>query len=341
MARGPPTLHNGRVLLEPTPEGLRCARGGFWIDPWAPVDFALITHAHADHARPESRRYLCAGPSAALISGRVGTDVPSVAYGERLTLDGGVTVSFHPAGHILGSAQLRIEADGEVWVVSGDYKRAPDPTCAPFEPLRCDVFVTEATFALPIYRWDPPHAVIDEIWDWWQQNRAAGRPSVLFCYSLGKAQRILAELVRHTDRAAWVHGGIEPGVAAYREAGVAMLPTRLVNETERGVSFAGELVLAPPSASGSVWMRRFAGAETAFASGWMQVRGTRRRLGYDRGFVLSDHADWTDLLATVDETGAKKILVQHGYAEPLARFLREKGRDAVALPSPLVRDRED
>ena len=328
-------------LLEPTPEGLRCARGGFWVDPYAPVDFALVTHPHADHARPDSRRYLCAAPAAPLISSRLGTEVPSVAYGERLTLEGGVTVSFHPAGHMLGSAQIRIEADGQVWVVSGDYKRAPDPTCAAFEPLRCDVLVTEATFALPIYRWDAPAAVMDEIWDWWQQNRAAGRPSVLFCYSLGKAQRILAELARRTDRAVWVHGAIEPGVVAYRAAGIEMLPTRLVNETERGVSFAGELILAPPSASGSMWMRRFAGAETAFASGWMQVRGTRRRLGYDRGFVLSDHADWPDLLKTVEETGAKRVMVMHGYAEPLARWLREHGTDAVALPSQLVVERED
>jgi putative mRNA 3-end processing factor len=182
---------------------------------------------------------------------------------------------------------------------------------------------------------------MDEVWDWWQLNRAAGRPSVLFCYSLGKAQRILAELSTRTDRAVWIHGAIEPGVAAYRAAGVEMLPTRLVNETERGVSFAGELVLAPPSASGSMWMRRFAGAETAFASGWMQVRGTRRRLGYDRGFVLSDHADWPDLLTTIEETCARRVRVTHGYAEPLARWLREHGRDAIAWPSPLSNERED
>jgi putative mRNA 3-end processing factor len=257
--------------------------------------------------------------------------VRGLAYGERLAL-GDVTVSLHPAGHVLGSAQVRIEAVHQVWVVSGDYKRAPDPSCAPFEVVACDVFVTEATFGLPIYRWAEPARLAEEILEWWDTARAAGRPCVLFCYSLGKAQRILAELARLTDREVRAHGAVEAITELYRARGVPMLPTRRVGEEKRA-AFAGELVLAPPSAAGSVWMRRFAGAETGFASGWMRVRGTRRRKGHDRGFALSDHADWPALLRTVEETGARRVLVTHGYADELARYLRERGTDAAVLPA--------
>jgi putative mRNA 3-end processing factor len=269
------------------------SRGGFYIDPWGPVPQALHTHAHGDHARSDSARYLCAEVGVALLRRRVGeaAKILGVDYGAPLQL-GNVTVSFHPAGHILGSAQIRLESEGEVWVVSGDYKRAADPTCTPFEVVSCDVFVTEATFGLPIYRWDEPVSVARGMFDWWETNGRAKRASLLFCYALGKAQRILAELARFTNRVVFVHGAIEPLVECYRQAGVSMLPTRLVSETAKGRSWAGELILAPPAAHGSLWMRRFGTSETAFASGWMRLRGTRRRRGIDRGFVLSDHADW-------------------------------------------------
>jgi putative mRNA 3-end processing factor len=241
-------------------------------------------------------------------------------------------VSFHPAGHVLGSAQVRIEAGGQVWVVSGDYKRAADPTCAPFEVVPCDVFITEATFGLPIYRWEEPGAVIAQILEWWNTNREAGVASVLFCYAMGKAQRVLAELAALTDRPVLVHGAVEGLVELYRLAGVRMLPTLKVSDTAKGRSFAGELILAPPAAGGSTWMRRFgASRQTAFASGWMRVRGTRRRKGFDRGFALSDHADWPALLRTVAETGARRVLVTHGYSDELARYLSESGLSASAL----------
>lgn len=216
--------------------------------------------------------------------------------------------------------------------MAGDYKRALDPTCAPFEVVPCDVFVTEATFALPIYRWEEPGAVVAQIHGWWNANREAGAASVLFCYAMGKAQRILAELAALGDRPVLVHGAVEGLVELYRATGVRMVPTLKVSETAKGRPFAGELILAPPSAGGSTWMRRFGPArQTAFASGWMRVRGTRRRKGFDRGFALSDHADWPALLRTVEETGARRVLVTHGYSDELWRYLAERGVDAAAL----------
>jgi putative mRNA 3-end processing factor len=321
-------------LLASDPAGLSCAAGGFHVDPWGAAALAVLTHAHADHARPGSGAYLCAEPSVDLLRKRLGPGVPirGVPYGEPVVL-GAVRVSFHPAGHVLGSAQVRIDDGREVWVVAGDYKRAPDPTCAPFEAVSCDVFVTEATFGLPIYRWPEPAAAVAEIVEWWDRNRAAGAASILFCYALGKAQRILAELALLTDRTVLTHGAVEALTQLYRERGVRMLPTTPVAEQPRKRSYAGELVLAPLSASGSVWMRRFGPHETAFASGWMRVRGTRRRKGYDRGFVLSDHADWPALLRTVEETGARRVRVTHGYAHELARYLAERGYDTAVLPT--------
>ena len=319
------------MLIEPTPAGLHCAAGGFHIDPWAPVARAVITHAHGDHLRPGSAAYLSAAASRSLIVQRLGAGAPltTVAYGEALDMNG-VRVSLHPAGHILGSAQVRVEHRGEVWVASGDYKRAPDPTCEPFVPLRCHAFITEATFALPIFRWEAPARDVQEIRTWWDEMRAAGRAAVLFGYALGKAQRILAELTGYTDRPVYVHGALLELIDAYRAAGVRMIDTRRATEEARGRSFAGELVVAPLSARGSTWMRRFGDHSAAFMSGWMRIRGARRRRGYDRGFALSDHADWDALLETVAETGAERVFVTHGYTEQLTRFLRERGLDAHA-----------
>ncbi|NVJ07727.1 ligase-associated DNA damage response exonuclease [Myxococcus sp. AM001] len=329
-------------LMTVTPQGLYCVPGGFHVDPWRPVDRALITHAHGDHARGGSRHYLGARAGKGLLHRRLGADatIDTLDYGERLSING-VTISFHPAGHVLGSAQLRVEHGGETWVVSGDYKRAPDPTCAPFEVVPCHTFITEATFGLPIFRWDATEQVAEDILRWWDANRALGRAAVLFCYALGKAQRLLAELAKRTDRTVFVHGALHALVDVYRDAGVHMLPTRLVSEVEKGTSFAGALVLAPPSASGSTWMRRFGDYETGFASGWMRVRGNRRRRGFDRGFVLSDHADWPDLLRTVKDTQAERVLVTHGYTEPLAHYLREQGVDAAPLATPFEGEAED
>ena len=319
-------------LVVSTPVGLYCPTGGFHVDPWGPAERALLTHVHADHACPGSAAYLCTEASAPFVRRRLGDGaaVQAAAYGEPIRL-GDTVVSFHPAGHILGSAQIRIEAGGRVWVISGDYKRASDPTCAPFEPVRADVFVTEATFALPIYRWPEPDAVAADVMAWWERNRQAGIASLLFCYAMGKAQRLLAELGRLTDRTVLVHGAVAEMSDLYRQQGVALLTTARVAEMPARRSYAGELVLAPLSAGGTPWVRRFGDRETALASGWMRVRGTRRRKGYDRGFVLSDHADWPALLRTIDESGAERVLATHGYSEELARYLRERGRDAGVI----------
>jgi putative mRNA 3-end processing factor len=316
-------------MLTETSAGLFCPAGGFHIDPWQPVPRAIITHAHGDHARPGSDAYLCTTDCARLLRRRFGSDasIQTADYGEIVQL-GSVEVSFHPAGHVLGSAQIRFSGADGVWVISGDYKRAADATCTLFEPLRCDTFITESTFALPIYRWDATDRVVDDIAAWWSDNATAGRTSVLFCYTIGKAQRVLAELGRLTDRIVFVHGMMLPMIDAYREAGIHLLPVASATERPRGSSFAGELVLAPLPARGTPWMRRLGEISDAFASGLMRVRGVRRQRAFDRGFVLSDHADWPALLGTIAETGATRVLATHGHAEPLARYLREMGQDA-------------
>jgi putative mRNA 3-end processing factor len=325
-----------RTMLTESSSGLWCEAGGFHVDPWLPVERALITHAHGDHARPGSAAYLCADGCAPLLRRRLGSEavIESVAYGRALTI-GAARVSFHPAGHVLGSAQIRIEAGGDVWVVSGDYKRHADPTCEPFEPVACDTFVTESTFGLPIYRWDAPEAVVAEIREWWTRGAAGERASVLFCYTLGKAQRLLADLARVTDRTVYVHGMMLGMIDAYRAAGVRMLPVESVVDAparSRGrKGFAGELILAPLSARGTPWMRRLGDVSDGFASGLMRVRGVRRQRAFDRGFVLSDHADWPALLDTVRETGASRVLATHGHAEAFARFLRERGMDSGTI----------
>jgi putative mRNA 3-end processing factor len=319
------------MLIEATERGLYCSAGDFYVDPWTAVDRAVITHAHGDHLRAGSRSYLCAAPGLPLVRHRLPPDavVERLPYGEATVIDG-VRVSFHPAGHILGSAQVRVEHGGEVWVASGDYKLAPDPTCAPFESVRCHTFITEATFGLPIYRWQPPDETCAGILAWWREMREANRPAVLFAYSLGKTQRVLAELSRFADEPVFIHGALEETIGIYRAAGIHMLPTSVATSEGRGTSFAGRLVVAPLLARGSTWMRRFADHSSAFASGWMRIRGARRRRGYDRGFVLSDHADWASLLEAIAAAGAERVFVTHGHADILARYLAGRGFDAHA-----------
>jgi putative mRNA 3-end processing factor len=323
------------ALLELRPEGLFCPAGGFYVDPWLPVPRAVMTHGHSDHARAGSGEYHVARRGLPILHWRLGEqDYRPLEYGEPVRL-GDARVSLHPAGHVLGSAQVRVEAGGETWVVSGDYKRDPDPTCEPFEPVPCDVFITEATFALPVYRWQPTPEVIAELIAWWADCRARGQVAVVFCYALGKAQRILAEIglqrPADPDWPVYVHGAIASGVAVYRDAGVPLYPTEPVAEQAPKRDWSGALVLAPPAAAGSTWMRRFGKTQTAFASGWMRIRGNRRRRGHDRGFVISDHADWPGLLRSIDESGASRILATHGNSEALVRHLREQGRDASTL----------
>jgi putative mRNA 3-end processing factor len=318
-------------LLEHTPRGLYCAAGDFYIDPWRPVDRAVITHAHADHARPGHAHYLAARAAEGVLRARLGRDIAldSVDYGEARLING-VQVSLHPAGHVLGSAQVRVEHRGEVWVVSGDYKLDADPTCAAFEPVRCHTFVTESTFGLPVYRWETPQRIFARVNAWWAANAAAGRASVLYGYAFGKAQRILMGVDAGIGPI-FVHGAVETLNAAYRAAGVSLPATQLVSEVERGFDFSRALVVAPPSAQGTPWMRRFGDCSDGFASGWMAVRGARKQRGVDLGLVLSDHADWPSLLKAIKASEATRVLVTHGSVPVMVRYLREQGLEADAL----------
>jgi putative mRNA 3-end processing factor len=307
-------------------EGLYCVPGGFYIDPWQPVERAVITHGHGDHARQGHAHYLCATAGIGILRARLGDiNVQGLAYGEALEHNG-VRISLHPAGHVLGSAQVRMEYQGEVWVASGDYKVEPDATCAPFEPVRCHCFITESTFGLPIYRWQPQQAIFDDMNAWWRRNALEGRCSVMLCYAFGKAQRILSGLDPSIGPIV-CHGAVEPLNRIYREGGVALPPTVMVSDVDKA-ALRQALVLAPPSAAGSPWIRRFGDFSDAFASGWMQLRGARRRRAVDRGFVLSDHADWPGLMQAIRATGAQRVIVTHGSIPVMVRWLCQNGYDA-------------
>ena len=317
-------------LITVRPEGLYCEAGNFYIDPWKPVDTALITHAHADHAYSGHKGYYATAISEGILRRRLGKEINlnGVSYGDKVKL-GDTWVSFHSAGHVLGSAQVRVEHKGEVWVASGDYKRDLDPSCEPYEVVECDAFITEATVCLPIYHWDGGEVTAEQIYKWWQGDLT--RPSLLFCYAFGKSQRVLAELTKFTDNTVYLHGAVHNLTEIYRDVGVNMVPTVPVSKMEKSYKFAGDLIIAPPSGHRSSWMKRFKRPQTAFASGWMAVRGNRRRRGYERGFVLSDHADWPGLIKTVEQTKAKKIYVTHGQNDVLSRYLNEK-MDVEAQP---------
>jgi len=320
-------------LLTLTDCGLYCPEGDFYIDPWKPVERAVITHAHSDHARWGMGRYLCVREGEEVLRIRVGDEarIESIEYGQRVTVNG-VRVSLHPAGHILGSSQVRVEHDGEVAVVSGDYKVDPDPTCAPYEPVACHLFVTESTFGLPIYRWPDEGAVFADIERWWRSNQAAGKCSLLMGYALGKCQRALSGLNPEVGPI-FIHGALIRLTEAYRRQGKALPPTQVIADAPKGFDWSQAMVLAPPSVQGTPWVRRFGDHSTAFMSGWMAIRGTRRRRAVDRGFVLSDHVDWPSLLSSVSATGAERVWVTHGYSSVVVRYLQEQGLDARVLPT--------
>ena len=320
-------------LIVQRPEGLYCPAGDFHIDPWRPVARAVITHAHADHARRGHGAYLASAMSEGVLRARLGEDITlqPLAYGETVSFNG-VTLSLHPAGHVLGSAQVRVEHQGQVWVASGDYFTSGhegdvNATCAPFEPVRCHCFITESTFGLPIYRWRPQAEVLADINTWWAANAEAGRASLLLGYSFGKAQRMLSGVDAGIGPIV-VHGAVEPLNEAYRAAGVAIPPTLRVEAITDKALLKRALVVAPPSVLGSPWTRRFGDASDAFASGWMQLRGARRRQGVDRGFVLSDHADWPGLQRAIAATGASRVIVTHGYEAVMVRWLQQQGLEA-------------
>jgi putative mRNA 3-end processing factor len=328
-------------LLHVTEQGLYCPAGDFFVDPWLPVPRAIVTHAHSDHASPGCARYLTSVAGERVLRARIGRDatIDTLAYGERLDVNG-IGISLHPAGHILGSAQVRVEHAGAVWVVSGDYKVEPDPTCAPFENVRCHVFVSESTFGLPIFRWPSERTVFEEIAAWWRTNQAEGCASLLCAYALGKAQRVLAG-VDPSIGPIFTHGAVEAMSEAYRAGGIPLPPTTHVSNAPAKTDWSRALIVAPPSAKGTPWTRRFGSVSAAFVSGWMRIRGLRRRRTVDRGFVLSDHADWPGLLAAIRESGAERILLTHGYTAVLTRWLREQGLDADSLATRFQGEEDD
>ncbi len=320
-------------ILKLTKKGLYCALGDFYIDPWGAVDLALITHGHGDHARYGMGKYIATHASRPILDKRLGEiQLKTYDYGEIFQL-GEVQVSFHPAGHILGSAQVRIQYQDEVWVFTGDFKRDPDLTCAPFEVVPCDVFISEATFSIPVYRWPSFESEVDEIYRWWMKNREEGFNSVLCCYALGKAQRLIAGLRQVTEEPIWVHGTIDEINHCYEKAGFNWINVQKV-PLESKEKISGGLILSPPSALGSSWSKRLQPKKVAFASGWMRLRGNRRRKGYERGFVISDHADWPSLIKTVDETHCKKVYFTHGQTDVIVKFLKDKGIKAYDLKMP-------
>ncbi len=317
-------------LLTFTDRGIFCGAGGFHIDPWRPVDRALVTHGHSDHAREGNGAYLSTEAAAPVIRHRLGdVRLDTIRYGERRRI-GDVDVSFHPAGHVPGSAQIRVERAGEVWVVSGDYKTVDDGFCEAFEPVRCDAFVSECTFGLPAFKWRPQAEIVTEIDEWWRGNAADGRFSIVGAYSFGKAQRVLSS-VDASIGPILTHGAVEATNAVLRAQGLALPDTVHVTPEIDLKQFPGALVVATPSALGTPWMRRFGPAATAFASGWMALRGVRRRRAADRGFVMSDHADWNGLNDAIAATGASRIFVTHGYTSIFRRWLSERGYEAAVV----------
>jgi len=317
-----------KQLLTFTEKGIYCQQADVYLDPWKPVRRAIISHGHSDHAYAGHEHYLCTDEAMPVIRHRLflRENIETLPFGKQVLING-VHFSFHPAGHIPGSAQIRVEYQGEVWVFSGDYKLQDDGLSRPFEPVPCHTFITESTFGLPIYQWTTQQQVFDDINAWWKKNREEGKCSVLACYTLGKSQRILKN-INPDIGPVFCHGATEAVNEVLRAQGFNFAPTRRITTETKKQDFEGALIVCPPSAVGSPWMKKFLPYSLGVASGWMKLRGTRRRRGADRGFVLSDHADWNSLNDAVKATGAGRVFVTHGYTEAYAQWLRERGIDA-------------
>lgn len=315
-----------KPLLAFTDKGIYCAQADVYLDPWRSVPKAIITHGHSDHARWGHGNYITHYLNVPIIKYRLGDiNVVGKDWGKTFIING-VTFSFHPAGHIVGSAQIRVEYKGEIWVFTGDYKTEDDGISKPYEVVKCHTFITENTFGLPCFKWTPQAEVMNEINSWWSQNKAEGQTSVLFGYTLGKAQRLLKHLDPSIGKI-YTHGAIENMTNVIRTM-VELPETSLITPETKKEDLLGSIVLAPPSAHGSPWIKRMTPYVTGSASGWMAFRGARRRRAIDKGFVLSDHCDWTGLLESIKATGAEKIICTHGYSDIFSAYLRELGYDA-------------
>lgn len=313
-------------LLVFNDKGIYCEVADVYLDPWKPVKKAIISHGHADHSRWGHQQYITHHSNVAIIKHRLGDiTVAGKEWNETFTING-VKFSLHPAGHIIGSSQIRVEYKGEVWVFTGDYKTEDDGLAVPYEVVKCHTFITECTFGLPAFKWAPQEQVFNDINTWWQQNRDDGKTSVLFGYSLGKAQRILKHLDTSIGQI-YTHGAVENMTEVIRSI-ADLPPTHKITRDTKKEEIKGNIVIAPPSAHGSTWIKKMVPYVTASASGWMTFRGARRRRAIDKGFVLSDHCDWQGLLTSIKATGAEKIICTHGYTDIFSRFLAEQGYDA-------------
>lgn len=317
-------------MLEFRREGMYCPQGRFYIDPWLPVDYAVITHAHADHARKGMTSYLCHPLTAPVLKLRLGAEISiqTLPYDQVLMING-VKISFHPAGHIIGSAQVRMEYKGKIVVVSGDYKLQDDGLTTPFEPVRCHEFVTESTFGLPIYNWRSVNELNGNISDWVLNNSSNGITSILVGYALGKAQRIM-KAVEGIGKI-YVHDAVHHINQAFLQSRIILPEYQRIDFTDRPKDLSSSILLVPPALLDSKVLKGIPSAYTAICSGWMQVRGARRWRSADAGFALSDHADWQGLLNAIRATEAEKVYVTHGFKSELTRYLNEIGRQAFEV----------
>ncbi|WP_438977824.1 ligase-associated DNA damage response exonuclease [Polaribacter sp.] len=324
-------------LVKFTKKGIYCIPGKFYLDPWYPVEYAIISHGHADHARWGNKHYLCHNQSKAILQHRIGADISieSLPYNEYKVING-VKVSFHPAGHILGSAQIRLEYKGYIVVFSGDYKTQPDFITTPFEPVKCHEFITESTFGLPIYKWKSEEELQQELQDWIVQNQQNNRTSVFLGYSLGKAQRIM-KLVEKVEEI-YVHSAIHNLNKAIENSGITLPTTKLLTADFKKTEIQNKIVILPPALLGSKMIKKIPNAATAICSGWMQIRGNRRWKGVDAGFAVSDHADWDGLLSAVKATEAEKVYVTHGSQAVFSKYLNEIGIEAHELKTEFGED---
>lgn len=314
-------------LLEFTDRGIYCEQGRFYIDPWKPVDDAIITHAHADHAYWGHKNYLAHHLSREVLYYRLGAiNLQTVEYGQTVTKNG-VKISLFPAGHVIGSAQIRVEYKGEIWVVSGDYKTENDGISTPYIPVKCHSFISECTFGMPIYKWKPQAEIFNEVNNWWRYNQQHDLATVIVGYSLGKAQRILQNLDLSIGTV-YTHGVIENTNEAIRRNGIILNPTERIVQSSIKEEVRKGIILAPPSSVGTSWMRKFQPYSFGYCSGWMAIRGAKKRRAADRGFVLSDHADWPGLIGAISATGCEHVYLTHGYTASFSRYLAENGYDA-------------
>jgi putative mRNA 3-end processing factor len=329
------------MLLEFTDKGIYCEKADVYIDPWKPVEKAIITHAHSDHARYGMKHYLCHEKSKAILQYRLGKDISieTKKYNEKFNING-VNFSLHPAGHVIGSSQIRVEYKGEVWVVSGDYKTEFDGISDSFEPVKCNTFITECTFGLPVFNWQKQYDVFQEIKSWIKQNQADGYNSVIFAYALGKAQRIIQNLYPEISEI-YTHGAIENTNRVIRESGIDIAPSILINKETDLKNLKGKVIIAPPSANNTTWLKKLEPYKTAIASGWMTLRGARRRRNINKGFILSDHADWKGLNSVIENCGCETVIATHGYTEIFSRWLREKGYHAITQLTQFEGETED